>query len=150
MQKKSMNDSSRKTSKKAMPKFKSEAEEAGWYHSPEGRRWLEMEERKTAAQEILMVDKQPLTFAEQMRIVRESGGRSVRFAKTATDLQFPNPAELQELIDRVKERSQPTMSISLRLAASDVRALKEWSKKNGVGYQTLIKEAVHALAQRLL
>ncbi len=133
-----------------MPKFKSEAKEAEWYHSPKGRRWLEAEERAAAIREVLIVDKQPLTFSEQMRIVSESGGQPVRFAKTATDLQFPNPAELQELIDRVKKRSQPTIAISLRLAASDVRALKAWSKKNGVGYQTLIKEAVHALVQRLL
>ena len=151
MRKNSMSDSSRKTSKeaKAIPKFKSEAEEVKWYHSPEGRRWLQADERKASGQEVLTVDDQPLTFGEQMRIVRERGGQAVRFTKAATDLQFPDPAELQALINRVKERSQPTLSISLRLAASDVRVLKAWSKKNGVGYQTLIKEAVHALAQRL-
>jgi predicted DNA binding CopG/RHH family protein len=147
-----MGGSSRKTLKKreetAMPKFKSETEEAEWYHSPEGRRWLETEERKTGGQKVCTVDK-PLTFGEQMQIVRESGGQPVRFTKAATDLQFPDPVELQALIDRVKERSQPTLSISLRLSASDVGALKAWSKKNGVGYQTLIKEAVHALVQRL-
>lgn len=50
-------------------------------------------------------------------------------------------AVLRELMERAKERA--TRAISIRLSIADIERAKAVAKQQGVGYQTVLKAAIH-------
>jgi hypothetical protein len=97
--------------------FKSEAEEADWYATPAGRKHAEREFRKALQSGTLYVNPRGLNISR-------------------TDLKV-----LEELVARAKEKA--TQAISLRVPIADIEAAKALALKRGVGYQTILKQAIH-------
>lgn len=98
-----------------VPKFKSETEEAGWYATPEGRRQTQRE------------------FARALRagtLVRTAG-----LKVTKTDSKV-----LEQLMKQAKESA--TRAISIRIPITDLERAKRVAKETGVGYQTVLKQAI--------
>jgi predicted DNA binding CopG/RHH family protein len=118
------------------PQFKSEAEEADWYHTPQGRRHasriLQNGRRKGT---VVVNDK--VSIREAMGLAR--GGKLVVLKKGAKVKQT-NPAVLQDLMDRVKAKR--TQAVSLRLPVADIDAAKKIASQTGLGYQTVLKEII--------
>jgi hypothetical protein len=98
-------------------KFKSEADEADWYTTPEGRRQTQRE------------------FARALRAGTLSRSAGLRVART-------NPALLRQLMERAKESA--TRAISIRVPIADLERAKQIAEKTGVGYQTVLKQAIRA------
>lgn len=103
----------RKSSK--VPKFKSEAEEADWYVTPEGRRQTQRE------------------FARALRAGALSSSPGVKTAKTDRRL-------LEQLMEQAKQTA--TRAISLRVPIADLERAKRIADKTGVGYQAVLKRAI--------
>jgi hypothetical protein len=99
-----------------MPAFKSEAEEADWYGTPAGRRQTQREFERAIRSGALMAN--------------------------ATGLKIPrtDPKALAELLARAKEHA--TQAISLRVPVIDIETAKRIAARRGVGYQTVLKEAI--------
>jgi len=93
----------------------SQAEEADWYASPEGRRQTQREFERAL---------------KDGTLVRSSGSRIPR-----TD-----PEVLEKLLEQAKERA--TRPVSLRLSIADVELARNIASKRGTGYQTVLKEAI--------
>ncbi len=98
-----------------VPGFKSEQEEADWYASPEGRRQTQREFERALREGTL----------------RRSPG--MRAAKT-------DPKVLEEVMRQAKENA--TRAISIRVPISDLERAKQIADKTGVGYQTVLKQAI--------
>lgn len=98
-----------------VPRFKSGAEEADWYATPEGRRHTERE----------------FIRALQAGSVRRSSGLNVAKA---------DPNALQQLMEQAKERA--TRAISIRIPIGDLERAEQIAGKTGVGYQTVLKRAI--------
>jgi hypothetical protein len=96
-------------------KFKSAADEADWYTTPEGRRQTQRE------------------FARALRAGTLSRSAGLRVART-------NPALLRQLMERAKESA--TRAISIRVPIADLERAKQIAEKTGVGYQTVLKQAI--------
>ena len=96
-------------------RFKSEAEEADWYASPEGRRRTERE------------------FAQALR--EGSLGRSGGLKVNRTD-----PKILEQLMEQAKENA--TRAISIRIPIADLERAKQIAEQTGIGYQTVLKQAI--------
>lgn len=97
------------------PRFKSDAEEADWHATPEGRRQTQRE------------------FARALRA--GTIGRSTGLKASKTD-----PKILEQLIEQTKERA--TRAISLRIPIADLERAKRIAGETGVGYQTVLKQAI--------
>jgi hypothetical protein len=97
-------------------KFKSETEEADWYATPEGRRQTQRE------------------FARALRAGTLSRSSGLKVAKT-------DPKLLEQLMEQAKQTA--TRAISLRVPIADLERAKQIAEKTGVGYQTILKEAIH-------
>lgn len=95
--------------------FKSEAEEAAWYATPEGRRQ---------------------TQREFERALRE--GALIR--SEGSNIRRTDPKVLAELMERA--RLKATRSISIRLPIADLERAQEIAAKKGIGYQTVLKQAI--------
>jgi hypothetical protein len=96
-------------------KFKSEAEEADWYATPPGRRQTQRE------------------FARALQdgtLIRSGGSKLVK-----TDLKV-----LEQLMEQAKRNA--TRAISIRLPIADLERAQRIAEKNGVGYQTVLKQAI--------
>jgi predicted DNA binding CopG/RHH family protein len=100
-----------------MPNFQSEAEEAAWYTTPEGKRQTEREFRKAL---------------KSGTIVRSKGSAIVQ-----TD-----HAVLEQLMEQAKEKA--TKAISIRLPIADIERASAIAERRGVGYQTVLKELIKA------
>jgi hypothetical protein len=98
------------------PNFKSEAEEADWYATAAGRRQTQREFERAIKDGTLMVNPKGLKIPR-------------------TDSKI-----LAELLARAKEKA--TRSISLRISVADLEAAKKIAAKRGVGYQTVLKQAI--------
>ncbi len=98
-----------------VPKFKSDTEEADWYATPDGRRQTQRE------------------FARALRAgtLRRSAGLKV--AKT-------DPKILEQLMEKAKESA--TRAISIRIPIADLERAKRVAEETGVGYQTVLKQAI--------
>ena len=96
-------------------KFSSEAAEAGWYATPEGRLRTQRE------------------FARALKsgTLNRSGGLNV--AKT-------DPKLLEQLMERAKEKA--TRAVSIRIPVADLERARQVAERNGVGYQTVLKQAI--------
>lgn len=99
-----------------MPNFKSKTEEADWYATPAGRRQTQREFERAIKDGTLMVNPKGLSIPR-------------------TD-----PKVLAELLARAKEKA--TQAISLRVSVADIEAAKKIAAKRGVGYQTVLKQAI--------
>ena len=97
-----------------VPKFKSDREEADWYATPQGRRQTQRE------------------FA---RALRAGPTRSAGLKVTTTD-----PKVLAQLMEQAKESA--TRAISIRIPIADLERAKRVAEETGVGYQTVLKQAI--------
>lgn len=92
------------------------AAEAAWYATPEGRRQ---------------------TQREFERALRRGGLlRSAGSTIPLTDAKL-----LAELVERAKARA--TKAISIRLPVADLERAQQIAAKEGTGYQTVLKRAIH-------
>ena len=98
-----------------VPRFKSEGEEADWYATPEGRRQTEHE------------------FARALRAGTLSRSAGLKAAKT-------DPRFLEQLMQQAK--ASATRPISLRIPIADLERAKRIAEETGVGYQTVLKQAI--------
>src|SRR5713101_3440870 len=98
-----------------VPRFKSDAEEADWYATPEGRRQTERE------------------FARAVRAGTLSRSAGLKAAKT-------DPKVLERLLEQAKENA--TRAISIRVPIADLERAKQIAETAGVGYQTVLKKAI--------
>jgi hypothetical protein len=95
---------------------KSTAEnEADWYASPEGR-------------------------AAGIRAFKRALKDGTLAVVEAGQYTSTDPALLQELLQRAKEKA--TKSISMRLPVADIEKAQSIAGKRGIGYQTLLKELI--------
>ena len=96
-------------------KSKSNAAEADWYATPQGRRQTERE------------------FARALKagtLIRSSGSK---IAKS-------DPQVLERLMEEAKRNA--TRSISIRVPIADLEQAQQIAEKTGVGYQTVLKQAI--------
>jgi predicted DNA binding CopG/RHH family protein len=98
-------------------KFKSDSEEADWYATSEGRRQTERE------------------FARALRDGSLSRSAGMKIAKT-------DPKILERLMQQAKESA--TRAISIRIPIADLERAKQIAEQTGVGYQTVLKQAIRA------
>ena len=95
-------------------KFNSSAE-PDWYATPQGRRQTERE------------------FARALKdgtLIRSSGSK---IAKS-------DPQVLERLMEEAKRNA--TRSISIRVPIADIEQAQQIAEKTGVGYQTVLKQAI--------
>lgn len=103
----------RKSTKLSKPR--SETEETDWYASPEGRRQTQRE------------------FERALRngtVIRSPGSRIPR----------TNPKVFEALLEQAKVNA--TRPVSIRLSIADIELAKSIASKQGVGYQTVLKQAI--------
>jgi len=96
-------------------KLKANTGEAGWYATPQGRRQTERE------------------FARALKdgtLIRSTGSK---IAKSDRNV-------LEQLMQEAKRNA--TRSISIRVPIADLEQAQQIAKKTGVGYQTVLKQAI--------
>jgi len=98
-----------------VPGFKSDAEEADWYATREGRRQTQRE------------------FARALRAGTLARSAGLKVPKT-------DPRLLEQLMEQAKERA--TRPISLRVSIADLERAKQIAEETGLGYQTVLKQAI--------
>jgi predicted DNA binding CopG/RHH family protein len=98
-----------------VPKFKSGAEEADWYATPQGRRQTQREFARAP---------------KDGNLVRAAGSK---IPKTDSNLLF-------QLMEQAKQNA--TRAISIRVPIADLEQAQRIAKKTGVGYQTVLKQAI--------
>ncbi len=128
------------TSKK--PQFKNEAEEADWYHTPEGKRHVSHTLRKAIRKGTIVVEER--TSMQRALELARTGKRIV--LRQGVNIKPTDAAVLQKLVDDA--RASMTQAVSLRIPVTDLDAAKAIAEKNGVGYQSVLKQAIrHGLRQ---
>jgi hypothetical protein len=98
-----------------VPGFKSDADEADWYATPEGRRQTQRE------------------FVRALRAGTLSRSPGLKVAKT-------DPKVLEQLMEQAKESA--TRAISIRIPIADLERAERIAGETGVGYQTVLKRAI--------
>ena len=96
-------------------KSKIESDEAAWYSTPQGRRQTQREFERAL---------------KDGTLIRSPGLKAAR-----TD-----PKLLRELMEQAAQNA--TRSISIRVPIADLEAAKRIAEKAGVGYQTVLKQAI--------
>ena len=97
------------------PTVRSEAEEADWYTTPEGRQQTRKE------------------FQRAMR-----GGKLATVPSSG--VPRTDSKVLWALMEQAKAKA--TRAISIRLPVADLELAKDIAKKQGIGYQTVLKHAI--------
>lgn len=92
-----------------------EAEESLWYATPEGRRQTRREFER----------------ALKSGTLRSSKG---------TGIPRTDPKVLARLMEQAKENA--TRAISIRLPVADIERAQRIASRRGIGYQTVLKEAI--------
>ena len=105
-----------------LPAFRSESEEADWYATPAGRRYTQRE------------------FERALR-----GGTLQR--STGAKLKRTDPKLLAQLMEQAKQRA--TKAVSLRIPVADLERARAIAEKKGVGYQSVMKEAIREGLKRV-
>lgn len=98
-----------------VPKVKSDADETDWYATPQGRRQTQRE------------------FARALKdgtLIRSPGSK---IAKT-------DPKVLAQLMEQAKQKA--TRSISIRVPIADLEQAQRIAEQTGIGYQTVLKQAI--------
>ena len=103
----------RKSTKTSDPR--PESEEADWYTSPQGRRQTQREFELAL---------------KNGTLVRSSGSR----------LRRTDPDLLETLLKQAKANA--TRPVSLRLSIADIELARSIASKRGIGYQTVLKQAI--------
>lgn len=101
--------------------FKSEADEADWYASTDGRRQTQRE------------------FARALRKGTLSRSEGVKITRTDRKV-------LEYLMQQAKENA--TRAISIRVPIADIEHAKRIGAETGVGYQTVLKRAIRTGLKR--
>jgi hypothetical protein len=96
-------------------KSRSKSEEADWYASPQGRRQTQLEFKRALKNGTLI------------------GSPGARIPRT-------NPDVLNTLLKQAKANA--TRPVSIRLSVADIELAKNIASKRGLGYQTVLKEAI--------
>lgn len=96
-------------------KVKANAEEADWYATPQGRRQTQRE------------------FARALK-----DGTLIR--STGSKIGKSDPKLLERLMEEAKRNA--TRSISIRVPIADLEQAQQIAEKTGVGYQTVLKQAI--------
>ncbi|SRR5258706_3406356 len=97
-----------------MPR-KSEMEESDWYASVEGRRQTQREFERAL---------------KRGTVIRSAGSRIPR----------TSPEVVEKLLEQAKINA--TRPVSLRLSIADIETAKSIASKRGIGYQTVLKQAI--------
>jgi cytosine/adenosine deaminase-related metal-dependent hydrolase len=95
--------------------------EADWYATPQGRRQTQREFERALKSGTLL---------------RSSGASIPR----------TSPKVLEELLEKAKAHA--TRPVSIRLPVADVELARSIASKRGMGYQTVLKEAIRAGLKR--
>ncbi len=103
--------------------FKSEAEEAEWYATPEGREQTQRE------------------FERALRT-----GKLAHLPKAT--IQRSETKLLVDLMEKAKAKA--TKAISIRLPISDIELAKKIAASEGVGYQVVLKLAIRKGLKRVV
>ncbi len=103
--------------RKSAADAKSEALEAAWYTTPEGRRQ---------------------TLREFERALRSG----VAFRSQESSIPRTEAKVLAELMEAAKSRA--TRLVSIRLPIADIERAREIAARQGVGYQTVLKQTIRA------
>lgn len=117
--------------------FKSETEEADWYHSPEGKRQATRVFQKAVRKGKLVVDER-IPIQQAMDLARSG---KIVVLKKGVEVKPTDPAVLQKLLDDA--RASMTQAVSLRIPKIDLETAKRIAEKKGVGYQSVLKQAIH-------
>ena len=104
-----------------VPKFKSDIEEADWYATAQGRRQTQRE------------------FARALREGTLTRSTGAKITKTV-------PKLLEQLMEQAK--ASATRAISIRIPITDLEHAKRVAEEAGVGYQTVLKQAIRAGLKR--
>src|SRR5882762_7340557 len=97
-----------------MPR-KSETSETDWYASAEGRRQTQREFERAL---------------KKGTLIRSAGSR----------IRRTNPKVLEELLEQAKINA--TRPVSIRVPIADIELAKSIASKQGIGYQTVLKQAM--------
>ena len=89
--------------------------ETDWYASPEGRRQTEREFKRALKDGTLIYS-------------------------AGSPISRTNPDVLQSLVEQAKANA--TRPVSIRLSIADIERAKDIASKRGLGYQTVLKEAI--------
>jgi hypothetical protein len=92
-----------------------EAAEAAWYASPEGRRQTQREFERAL---------------KRGTVLRSKGAR----------IPLSDAKVLAELVEQAKAKAMK--AISIRVPVADIERAQEIADKQGVGYQTVLKQAI--------
>jgi predicted DNA binding CopG/RHH family protein len=98
-----------------VPKFKSDTEEADWYATPQGRRQTRRE------------------FARALKDGKTIRPAGSKILKTDSNVLF-------QLMEQAKQNA--TRAISIRVPIADLEQAQRIAAKTGVGYQTVLKQAI--------
>ena len=101
---------------------RSELEETDWYASPAGRRQTQREFERAL---------------KNGTLIRSSGSRIPR----------TNPGVLETLLNQAKANA--TRPVSLRLSIADIELARSIASKRGIGYQTVLKQAIRKGLKRV-
>jgi hypothetical protein len=93
-----------------------------WYATPEGRRYTQWQFERALRNGTLQ---------------RSSGTK----AKTT------DPAILETLVQQAKERA--TRAVSIRIPIADLERARAIAQKKGIGYQSVVKEAIREGLKRI-
>ncbi len=105
----------RKSTKLSKPK--SGTEEIDWYASTEGRRQTQREFERAL---------------KRGTLIRSAGSR----------IQRTSPHVLEELLEQAKVNA--TRPVSIRLSIADIELAKSIASQQGIGYQTVLKQAMRS------
>jgi hypothetical protein len=134
-----MSNNSKNSKANESPAFKTEAEAADWYASPAGKRHTSRIFQKAIREgKIITTESRTMSAATLEKAARTG---SAIFYKNGTDVRRTDPAVLQKLLDDA--RASMTKAISLRIPIVDIEAAKAIAEKKGVGYQSVLKQAIH-------
>jgi predicted DNA binding CopG/RHH family protein len=102
-------------------RLNSESDEADWYATPQGRQQTERE------------------FVRALKDGTLSRSTGSKIAKT-------DPKVLERLMEQARQNA--TRSISIRVPIADLEQARQIAEKTGVGYQTVLKQAIRKGLQR--
>ncbi len=126
------------------PKFKSEAEEADWYHTKEGREHARRTLQKAIHKGTIIVEEK-LSIHESSKLARETG--KLVIMRNGSSMKPTDPAVLERLLEEA--RGAITKPVSLRIPQADLDAAKRLAEKTGKGYQTILKDIIHEGLRRV-
>jgi hypothetical protein len=96
-------------------KLKANAGQADWYATPEGR---------------LQTQREFARALKEGTLIRSAGSKIAR----------SDPRVLEQLMEEAKRNA--TRSISIRVPITDLEQARQIAEKTGVGYQTVLKQAI--------